>query len=79
MTLAHSYVETASSNYPIFYFLLVILLTFFSIDSLKIVGAKYLRPLVTNRLLNGLNILIGIVFSVFGIFLIIRSYIEQVQ
>jgi hypothetical protein len=26
-----------------------------------------------------LNILIGIVFSVFGIFLIIRSYIEQVQ
>jgi hypothetical protein len=30
-------------------------------------------------LLNGLNILIGIVFSVFGIFLIIRSYIEQVQ
>jgi threonine/homoserine/homoserine lactone efflux protein len=79
MTLAHSYVESASSNYPIFYFLLVIILTFFSIDTLKIIGAKYLRPLVTNRLLNGLNILIGIVFSVFGIFLIIRSYIEQVQ
>jgi threonine/homoserine/homoserine lactone efflux protein len=79
MTLAHSYVESASSNYPIFYFLLVIILTFFSIDTLKIIGAKYLRPLVTNRLLTGLNILIGIVFSVFGIFLIIRSYIEQVQ
>lgn len=79
MTLAHSYVESASSNYPIFYFLLVIIVTFFSIDTLKIIGAKYLRPLVTNRLLNGLNILIGIVFSVFGIFLIIRSYIEQVQ
>jgi threonine/homoserine/homoserine lactone efflux protein len=79
MTLANSYVETASSNYPIFYFLMVILLTFFSVDVFKIVGAKYLRPLVTNRLLNGLNILIGIVFSIFGIFLIIRSYIEQVQ
>jgi hypothetical protein len=38
-----------------------------------------LRPLVTNRLLNGLNILIGIVFSAFGVFLIIRSYIDQVQ
>ena len=61
------------------YFLMVILLTFFSVDVFKIVGAKYLRPLVTNRLLNGLNILIGIVFSVFGVFLIIRSYIEHVQ
>jgi threonine/homoserine/homoserine lactone efflux protein len=79
MTLANSYVETASSNYPIFYFLMVILLTFFSVDVFKIVGAKYLRPLVTNRLLNGLNILVGIVFSVFGVFLIIRSYIEHVQ
>ena len=56
MTLANSYVETSSSNYPIFYFLTVIIITFFSIDLLKIVGAKYLRPLVTNRLLNGLNI-----------------------
>ncbi len=79
MTLAHSYVETTSSNYPIFFFLLVILVTFFSIDALKIIGAKYLRPLVTNRLLNGLNILIGIVFSGFGIFLILRGYLEQVQ
>jgi threonine/homoserine/homoserine lactone efflux protein len=79
MTLANSYVETSSSDYPIFYFLSVIILTFFSIDMLKIMGAKYLRPLVTNRLLNGLNILIGIVFTGFGVFLIIRSYIEQVQ
>jgi threonine/homoserine/homoserine lactone efflux protein len=79
MTLAHSYVETTSSNYPIFFFLLVILVTFFSIDALKIIGAKYLRPLVTNRLLNGLSILIGIVFSGFGIFLILRGYLEQVQ
>lgn len=79
MTLANSYVETSSSDYPIFYFLSVIILTFFSIDLLKIMGAKYLRPLVTNRLLNGLNILIGIVFSAFGVFLIIRSYLEQVQ
>lgn len=79
MTLANSYVETANSTYPIFYFLMIIILTFFSIDLLKIVGAKYLRPLVTVRLLKGLNILIGIVFSVFGIFLLIRSYIDPLQ
>lgn len=79
MTLAHSYVETANSTYPIFYFLMIIIVTFFSIDLLKIVGAKYLRPLVTVRLLKGLNILIGIVFSVFGIFLLIRSYIDPLQ
>ncbi len=30
MTLANSYVESSSSNYPIFYFLTVIIITFFS-------------------------------------------------
>ncbi|MBM3451841.1 MAG: hypothetical protein FJX84_01735 [Bacteroidetes bacterium] len=79
MTLAHSYAETAKSTYPIFYFLMIVILTFFSIDLLKIVGAKYLRPLVTVPLLKGLNILIGIVFSFFGIFLLIRSYIDPLQ
>jgi threonine/homoserine/homoserine lactone efflux protein len=55
----------------------MVLVTFFSVDILKIIGAKYLRPLVTNKLLNGLNKLIGIVFSLFGLFLLLRSYFEQ--
>jgi threonine/homoserine/homoserine lactone efflux protein len=80
MTLGNSYVDdTTTMQYPIFFFLLVIILTFFSFDILKIVGAKYLRPLVTNKLLNGLNKLIGIIFSLFGVFLILRSFIEIPQ
>lgn len=77
MTLGASYVKESSTEFPIVYFLSVILLTFFSVDILKIIGAKYLRPLVTTKLLNGLNKLIGIVFSLFGLFLILRSYFEQ--
>jgi threonine/homoserine/homoserine lactone efflux protein len=75
MTLGTSYVEDTQVQYPIFYFISIILVTFFSLDIIKIFGAKYLRPLVTIRLLNGLNKLIGIVFGLFGLFLLIRSYI----
>jgi threonine/homoserine/homoserine lactone efflux protein len=75
MTLGTSYVEDTQVRYPIFYFISIIFITFFSLDVLKIFGAKYLRPLVTIRLLNGLNKLIGIVFGLFGLFLLIRSYI----
>ena len=77
MTLGASYVKESLTEFPIVYFLSIILLTFFSVDILKIIGAKYLRPLVTTKLLNGLNKLIGIVFSLFGLFLILRSYFEQ--
>lgn len=80
MTLGTTYVnESTTIQYPIFFFLSIILITFFSFDILKIVGAKYLRPLVTNKLLNGLNKLIGIVFGLFGLFLILRSFIDIPQ
>ena len=77
MTLGTSYVENKEIEYPVFFFISMVLVTFFSVDILKIIGAKYLRPLVTNKLLNGLNKLIGIVFSLFGLFLLLRSYFEQ--
>lgn len=77
MTLGTSYVENKEIEYPVFFFISMVLVTFFCIDILKIIGAKYLRPLVTNKLLNGLNKLIGIVFSLFGLFLLLRSYFEQ--
>ena len=57
----------------ILYFLNVILVTFFIVDLFKIIGAKKLRPLVTNKLLIALNHLIGIVFVCFGIFLILKG------
>lgn len=57
----------------LFFFLAIILITFFSIDFLKILGAKKLRPLVTHKVLVGLNRLIGTVFIVFGIILVIKA------
>lgn len=57
----------------IFYYLLTIIITFFSIDVLKILGAKKLRPLVTDAILTALNHFIGITFAGFGIFLIIKG------
>lgn len=62
---------------PILFFIGIILITFFSIDLLKIVGAKKLRPLVTDNLLKALNQLIGIVFIGFGIFLLINGIVGE--
>ena len=56
-------------------FIASILITFFSVDLLKIVGAKSLRPLVTTRLLKALNRLIGIVFVAFALVLISQGII----
>ena len=63
----------ANSNFGMLLYVIIILITFFSVDVLKIIGAKQLRPLVTARLLRALNQLIGIVFVVFGIFLVING------
>lgn len=73
MTLAAENGSESSSRMVVF--LATILITFFSFDLLKIIGAKSLRPLVTNRLLKGLNRLIGIVFAAFGVVLISQGII----
>lgn len=58
-------------------FIGIILFTFFSIDILKISGAKQLRPFITSKLLKSLNQLIGIVFMVFGIVLLIQGSVKN--
>jgi threonine/homoserine/homoserine lactone efflux protein len=58
-------------------FLGIVLLTFFSVDLLKIIAAKKIRPLVNQNLLNALNRLIGIVFTIFGIFLILQFFLKK--
>ena len=66
------------SNFPwVTVFVFIVLVTFFGIDVLKILAAKKLRPLVTPTLLNALNRLIGIVFSLFGLFLILQNFIHK--
>jgi threonine/homoserine/homoserine lactone efflux protein len=56
-----------------------ILLVFFSIDFLKIIGAKRLRPFITVGVLKSLNRITGTVLFVFGLFLIIHSAIIWIQ
>jgi len=68
-----------TGSWGMLFYLAIILITFFGIDVLKILGAKRLRPLVTQRLLIGLNRLIGIVFVVFGIFFIVQGIMMRMQ
>jgi threonine/homoserine/homoserine lactone efflux protein len=75
MTLAAR--TTSEESAPVLLFLTVVLGTFIAFDLLKIVGAKQLRPLVTDRLLKGLNQLIGIVFIGFGLFLAVQGITEK--
>lgn len=78
MTLASkSNAQGDPQHSSVLFLLTVILITFFSIDILKILGAKRLRPLVTDKLLVALNHLIAIVFAVFGVFLVIQSFTEM--
>lgn len=78
MTLGARDVEDNGSGHMIL-FLATILITFFSIDLLKIIGAKSLRPLVTPKVLKGLNYVIGIVFIAFGGALITQGVVGLVR
>lgn len=51
-------------------FLSILLCTFFSIDILKIMGAKKLRPFITERVLIGLNRLTGLIILISGLVLL---------
>lgn len=75
LTLGDTRVSESDTDgsYGMLIYIIIILVTFFSVDVLKIVGAKQLRPLVTPRVLKALNQLIGIVFLVFGIILIFQG------
>jgi threonine/homoserine/homoserine lactone efflux protein len=76
-SVANNTVPDENSTTWAFVFLGIVLLTFFSIDILKIIAAKKIRPLVNQTLLNGLNRLIGIVFTLFGLFLILQFFLKK--
>lgn len=67
--------QGATGEDSILFYICVILVTFFSLDLLKIFGAKKLRPLVTDKLLIILNHFIGIVFVIFGVVLVAQGII----
>jgi len=73
MTLGAKDAAEGGSSSSMVMFITSILITFFSIDLLKIIGAKSLRPLVTKRLLKILNRFIGLIFVAFGVVLIAQG------
>lgn len=59
--------------FEMFVFLLMVLGTFFTIDIIKIVGAKKLRPFITTNFLSSMNRITGTILMVFGTFLVVNS------
>lgn len=72
-----NHVEGWGANATLILFIGIILLIFFSIDFLKILGAKQLRPFITSKLLKSLNQLIGIVFMAFGVVLLVQGFVKN--
>lgn len=75
MAFGHSGHKEALSAFEIFLFLGVVLGTFFTIDVIKIFGAKRLRPFITVNLLSSLNRITGTILMAFGTFLLINSIV----
>ncbi len=61
-----------SSGATLFIYIAVLLFTFFSIDVLKIFGAKMLRPYITKDVLSSLNKITGSIIFIFGIILLVQ-------
>ena len=59
--------EVDASGNSMIWFLSIILITFFSIDALKILGANSLQKFITPKFLKNLNRLVGFAFLVMGV------------
>ncbi len=66
--------DAKNTNLWILLFLTILLTTYFSIDILKIFSAKKLRSLVNQNVLNALNILIGLIFFLTGVFQLVKNF-----
>jgi threonine/homoserine/homoserine lactone efflux protein len=60
-------------------YIAILLVTFFSLDVLKILGAKKLRPFITDTVLTMLNRLTGLIILSAGVYMIIKGLIAWVQ
>lgn len=58
-------------------FISVLLLTFFSMDVFKIIGAKKLRPFITDPLLRSLNRITGSILLLFGVVLLLQGILKN--
>ena len=62
-------------SHEIFAYIIVILVTFFAIDILKIFGAKKLRMVLTPQWMKNLNLALGIVLMGFGVLFLTQGIV----
>lgn len=67
--------DTVNANVPVpmLIYIVTLLVVFFSIDILKILGAKKLRPFITNSVLTSLNRITGSILFTFGLVLLAQG------
>lgn len=75
MAFGHSGSNNVVSRFEMFIFITAVLGTFGSVDLLKIIGAKKLRPFLTSKFLDSLNRITGSILMAFGVFLVINSIV----
>lgn len=69
--------SVAKGGFQAFSFIAIILMTFFSVDLLKIVGAKKLRVFITPAVLKRINLILGLILIIFGIVLLVRGVVTK--
>ena len=75
--MTYSAKNGANNLFETILFIGILLSVFFSIDLLKIIGAKKLRPFITDPVLRSLNRITGSVLSLFGIVLLLQGLLEK--
>ena len=60
-------------------YIAIILITFFGIDVLKIIGAKKLKDFLTPNWIRVLNVVLGVILIVFGTFFLIQGIFELLK
>lgn len=69
--------SVAKGGFQAFTFISIILATFFSVDILKIFGAKKLRIFITPSVLKRLNLILGFILMIFGLVLLIKGVVTK--
>jgi len=63
----------------VFIYIVIILITFISIDILKILGAKKLKEVLTPQWMNNLNLALGIVLIAFGLLFLAQGWMGYMK
>lgn len=69
---------TSDTGQVSYIYVIAILVTFFTVDVLKIIGAKQLKPLLTPKILQIVNMITGVILCAAGIVYILNGILSNV-